>query len=512
MFNWPEKTDDLEGFFPGTLLETGHDILFFWVARMVMMSLTLENVLPFRTVYLHAIVRDRYGRKMSKSLGNIIDPLAVIRGCSLKELNDTIKRSNLPEAEIKKAVKGQQVDFPDGRFARFFFPCASSLCFILVLVGIPQCGSDALRFGLLSSINQGRDINLDINNVFSTRKFCNKLWQVTKFSMILCGDALQPEPDFLKKVNQYSLTHRDKWILTELKKLVINCNKAMEKYYFGEYANNLTVFWVGKLCDVYVESIKPLVRKAGDATADPVLQQQLLVSRNVLFNCLDIGLKLLHPLMPFVSEELWQHLPGNKDRLLQYNSEKEAATGFKESIMVSKYPVEQDLFSEDFSKEVDLFEIADTIAHAMRSLKSDYNITKKDVCFYGFCDVERLEKLKQLVDDMNTLGSGVVVLEEEAKASDYRLGFISMVIDGHLQVMMEVKGNVDIQGRIKKLEKERAQSENSVEQITKKLANTKFVSNAPQKVLDETKEKLVNLTEVVSKLTKQIEDLRLLDQ
>eukprot|EP00607_Mallomonas_marina_P004904 CAMPEP_0182437452 /NCGR_PEP_ID=MMETSP1167-20130531/85058_1 /TAXON_ID=2988 /ORGANISM="Mallomonas Sp, Strain CCMP3275" /LENGTH=632 /DNA_ID=CAMNT_0024630381 /DNA_START=416 /DNA_END=2311 /DNA_ORIENTATION=- len=155
VFGWPNNTKDLEAFYPTALLETGLDILFFWVARMVMMGLQLTDKLPFTTVYLHAMVRDKNGRKMSKSLGNVIDPNEVINGCSLVSLLDKIDAGNLPPKEIEKAKEGQKSDFPEG---------------------IPECGADALRFGLLAYTVQGRDVNLDIKRVVGYRQFCNKVW------------------------------------------------------------------------------------------------------------------------------------------------------------------------------------------------------------------------------------------------------------------------------------------------------------------------------------------------
>ena len=161
IFNWPNETEDLKTFFPGSLLETGHDILFFWVARMVMFSLELTDLIPFKEVYLHAMVRDAHGRKMSKSLGNTIDPNWVINGITLEEMWNALASGNLPEKEIVKAKEGQKQDFPEG---------------------IPECGADAMRFALCAYTAQGRDINLDVLRVVGYRKFCNKLWNATKFA------------------------------------------------------------------------------------------------------------------------------------------------------------------------------------------------------------------------------------------------------------------------------------------------------------------------------------------
>jgi len=165
VFGWPENTDDLQAFFPTHLLETGLDILFFWVARMVMMSLELQNQLPFKEVYLHAMVRDARGRKMSKSLGNVIDPLEIIDGATLKLLHAKLRKGNLNPDEIKTCEKEQKSDFPNG---------------------IPQCGTDALRYTLTQYCRCGRSVNLNINAVVSNRAFCNKLWQASRFLMEYC--------------------------------------------------------------------------------------------------------------------------------------------------------------------------------------------------------------------------------------------------------------------------------------------------------------------------------------
>ena len=163
-FGWPDENPELSRFFPGELLETGHDILFFWVARMVMFSLSLCDKLPFKEVYLHAMVRDAHGRKMSKSLGNVIDPRDVINGVTLKDLQATLLSGNLDAKEIKKAQDGQAADYPDG---------------------IPECGTDALRFALCSYTSQGRDINLDVKRVEGYRKFCNKLWNAIRLVLLV---------------------------------------------------------------------------------------------------------------------------------------------------------------------------------------------------------------------------------------------------------------------------------------------------------------------------------------
>jgi valyl-tRNA synthetase len=195
VMGWPEQTDDLKAFYPTSLLETGLDILFFWVARMVMMGLQLTDKLPFHTVYLHAMVRDKDGRKMSKSLGNVIDPLEVISGCTLETLLAKLDAGNLPPKEVARAKKDQSEDFPEG---------------------IPECGSDALRFGLLAYTVQGRDVNLDMKRVVGYRLFCNKLWNATKFALQFVSD-FKPTANILEEVmSSGKMAIRDKFMISRL--------------------------------------------------------------------------------------------------------------------------------------------------------------------------------------------------------------------------------------------------------------------------------------------------------
>ena len=174
IFGWPDNTDELKLFYPGSLLETGHDIIFFWVARMVFFGQKLLGQLPFKEVYFHAMVRDAHGEKMSKSKGNIIDPVDVINGTTLENLHQSLMTGNLSAKDIEKGKQGQKLDYPNG---------------------IPECGTDALRFALCAYTAQGRDINLDVLRVQGYRFFCNKLWNATKFAMMYLGQGYKPPKD-----------------------------------------------------------------------------------------------------------------------------------------------------------------------------------------------------------------------------------------------------------------------------------------------------------------------------
>uniref|UniRef100_A0A8C5HE09 valine--tRNA ligase n=1 Tax=Gouania willdenowi TaxID=441366 RepID=A0A8C5HE09_GOUWI len=322
IFGWPNevRTKDLNVFYPGTLLETGHDILFFWVARMVMMGLKLTGKLPFKEVYLHAVVRDAHGRKMSKSLGNVIDPLDVISGISLEGLHAQLMESNLDPLEAEKAKQGQKSDYPSG---------------------IPECGTDALRFALCAYTSQGRDINLDVNRILGYRFFCNKLWNAVKFTMKTLGDNFVPSLSGEESVS-------DRWILSRLSAAVSLCDAAFKAYDFPTITTSIYNFWLYELCDVYLESVKPVFSKAED---DSVSQQQAGVCRQTLYTCLEVGLRLLSPLMPFVTEELYQRLPRRQPE------------SDPPSICITSYPEREEVSVE-------------TGMTTIRSLRADYNLVK----------------------------------------------------------------------------------------------------------------------------------------
>ncbi|CAK9000820.1 Valine--tRNA ligase (Protein G7a) (Valyl-tRNA synthetase) (ValRS) [Durusdinium trenchii] len=467
---WPSESAEAEkeqkAFFPGTLLETGHDILFFWVARMVMMSLQLRDTLPFKTVYLHAMVRDKYGRKMSKSLGNVIDPISVIEGISLEALHETLMSGNLPEKEIAKAREGQKLDYPEG---------------------IPQCGADALRFGLLAYTQQGRDVNLDINVVAAHRRFCNKLWQVTKFMMLNLGDSFSPSATFLQDVaaKKVELAFRDRWILSCLGECAQGCNEAMEGFDFAKATTALHSFYLDCLCDVYVEAVKPVMYAADREGASEASLSARNVARNVLWWCLDVAFRLMHPIMPFISEELWQRLPGRPQPA-------------PPSIMVAHYPgakafakhakdpaaqAETDAVLALRDKEAkEFFDIVNTVSHAMRSLASDFNVASNRGLEYTIKvsnDPHRRGLLQAGQSDLEVLGKAksVSVVDETAEPPT---GSAASLPDPQIQVFLSLKGIVDPAKELDKLAKDLAKAEKKLATLQERIDGPNFSKMKPE--------------------------------
>ena len=298
---WPdEQNPDYQAFFPGDLLETGHDILFFWVARMVMMSLELTDKLPFKTVFLHPMVRDENGAKMSKSKGNVIDPLEVLDGCDLDTLLQKLHDSNLPQGEVANAIVDKTKKFPSG---------------------IPECGTDGLRFTLLAYMVQ-RDINLDVQRVVGYSQFCNKLWNIVKFAMRNFPEGFRPEADGIQSLKPH-MSLADRWILTRLSQLITSTNADFESFNVGQMVNNLYDFWKKDLADVYLEAMKPVMSSENE--------QGKTAARNTLYICLDSALRMLSPTMPYLSEELFQRLPHRPETA-------------PESVCVAAFPTELEAY------------------------------------------------------------------------------------------------------------------------------------------------------------------------
>uniref|UniRef100_A0A665VVH6 Valine--tRNA ligase n=1 Tax=Echeneis naucrates TaxID=173247 RepID=A0A665VVH6_ECHNA len=432
IFGWPNETQDLNVFYPGTLLETGHDILFFWVARMVMMGLKLTGKLPFKEVYLHAVVRDAHGRKMSKSLGNVIDPLDVITGISLEGLHAQLTDSNLDPLEVEKAKQGQKSDYPNG---------------------IPECGTDALRFALCAYTSQGRDINLDVNRILGYRHFCNKLWNAVKFAMKTLGDNFVPS----EKAQSVS----DRWILSRLSAAVALCDAGFKAYDFPAITTAIYNFWLYELCDIYLESVKPVFSKAEEGSAS---QRPALVCRQTLYTCLEVGLRLLSPLMPFVTEELYQRLPRRRPQNFQ--------------VLLSFSFGEQFLLCDSLqfcwhSEEIDRdMEFIMTVVKTIRSLRADYNLTKTR----NISDTIRLGLLH-----FNLI---VVCCQPDITRS------FSTLVFSFTSPFVSPQGLIDVEKEVAKLMTKKGDLEKQMEKLREKMAKNDYKEKVPVKVQEQDAEKV----------------------
>lgn len=428
-----------------------------------MMGLHLTGTLPFETVYLHAMVRDKYGRKMSKSVGNVIDPLEVINGCTLDDLLSKIDEGNLSSKEIDKAKNGQKKDFPEG---------------------IPECGADALRFGLLAYTVQGRDVNLDIKRVVGYRQFCNKLWNAVRFVISFVEDFV-PSPDMHSGiVGNSEVSTRDLYILSRLKTLIVDCNRHLEDYMFGAFTSALHSFFIYDFCDLYLELVKPVLN---DKSSENIEKRKC--AQTTLYTCTEYFLRLLHPAMPFVTEELWQRLP----YVLKLSS--------SPSIMVAKYPVNKESWA-NYGVEK-LMEIVKDVVHAARSLRSDYRVPNHmKVDFYFRCDDHELEQQLEFEEgDFCTLAKANFLKTFSMIPSSSR-GLCTRVINDQLSIIVCLDGVIDVEGELKRLDKERNRLSIQVKQYMKKCEAPEYESKVPESIRKSNSEKLDSLNKEMNETIK----------
>ncbi|HBM42901.1 MAG TPA: valine--tRNA ligase, partial [Halomonas sp.] len=289
---WPEKTPELETFHPSSVLVTGFDIIFFWVARMIMMTLKFTGEVPFKTVYVHGLVRDGQGQKMSKSKGNVLDPIDLIDGISLDALLEKRTGNMMQPQKAKAIAKATKEEFKDG---------------------IEPHGTDALRFTFLSQATTGRDIKFDMNRLDGYRNFCNKLWNASRYVLMNaegedCGTSGE----------EVELSLADRWIISQLQKTAAQVTKAMDEYRFDHASQALYEFVWNEYCDWYLELSKPVLweddvqgstNAAGDRTSGAAaLVKRKRGTRRTLVRVLETILRLAHPMMPYISEEIWQRV------------------------------------------------------------------------------------------------------------------------------------------------------------------------------------------------------------
>nr|ASF90243.1 hypothetical protein SPAR06218 [Bartheletia paradoxa] len=435
IMGWPEQTADLKNFYPSALLETGWDILFFWVARMAMLGVYLTGQMPFKEVFCHAMIRDAHGRKMSKSLGNVIDPIDVIEGITLEKLHAKLLEGNLDEKEIKKAAAGQTADYPHG---------------------ISACGTDALRFTLCNYTSTGRDINLAITTVEAYRKFCNKMWNATKFAMMKFPENFVPAPT-AEPSGKETLVER--WILSELNTASILIAQQLEDRNLMGATETAYNFWLKKFCDVFIEAIKPIT----DETSP---EAGRVSAQNTLYTVLDEALKLIHPFMPYVTEELWQRLPRRpEDNTI--------------SISRAAYPEPNEKYA-DVKAEED-FELVITCIRQARAVAKSYGLLKNLKFYISSSSPSKLSTLSTESSTISALVKGTesisIVSPSEIPAG---CGFES--VDAEVGVHLLLLGEVDAETEIAKLEKKIQLMKISEDKIKKSQESKDYEKKIPEKL------------------------------
>ncbi|HAO53817.1 MAG TPA: valine--tRNA ligase, partial [Gammaproteobacteria bacterium] len=449
---WPEKTPQLSRFYPTNVLVTGFDIIFFWVARMIMFGLKFAGDVPFKDIYITGLIKDGQGQKMSKSKGNVLDPIDLIDGISLDDL--LVKRTQgMMQPEMAKKIKKQtQGEFPDG---------------------IPSFGTDALRFTFAALASFGRDIKFDLKRVEGYRNFCNKLWNASRFVLMkLEGDNIDTKA---------SLSTSDEWILSRLQATKLNVEKHLKDYRLDLMSHELYEFVWHDYCDWYLELSKPLL--ADDKTKAGTQATLLKVLNEIL--------TLLHPIIPFITEEIY----GQCCALTGKDSE---------SLMTQAYPeIENDLISTKAEEEVQWLQ---TFILGIRQIRGEMNIppSKPLPCFVqniNDSDQHCLNTHSQVLNSLAKL-ENISQLNANDEAPESATALV-----GEMKVLIPLAGLIDKEQEAARLNKEIEKLNKQRAQFAGKLNNEKFVSGAPEAVVNKEKEKLASVENSIADLSTQLEKI-----
>ncbi|WP_438455001.1 valine--tRNA ligase [Vreelandella venusta] len=442
---WPEKTPELETFHPSSVLVTGFDIIFFWVARMIMMTLKFTGEIPFKTVYVHGLVRDGQGQKMSKSKGNVLDPIDLIDGISLDALLEK-RTGNLMQPKQAKAIaKATKDEFKDG---------------------IEAHGTDALRFTFLSQATTGRDIKFDMNRLDGYRNFCNKLWNASRYVLMNAEGE-----DCGTEGGDVELSLADRWIISQLQKTEAQVTKAMDEYRFDHASQALYEFVWNEYCDWYLELSKPVL---WDENASEEAKRG---TRRTLVRVLETILRLAHPMMPYISEEIWQRVAPLAGTFV----------GDGASIMLQAWPeADESKIDEQATRDIEWLK---GVIIAVRNIRAEMNIAPGkplDVLLTKGKpeDAERLESNRHFLAKLAKLESATWL----ANPDDAPLCATQLV--GDMEVLVPMADLIDKDAELKRLAKEIDKQDKLIGGIEKKLGNEGFIAKAPEAVVEKERGKL----------------------
>jgi valyl-tRNA synthetase len=469
---WPAETKELDRFLPSTVLVTGFDIIFFWVARMIMMTVHFTGKVPFRDVYIHGLVRDSHGQKMSKSEGNVLDPVDLMQGVPLPEL---VRKSTTglrkPET-APKVAKRVEKDFPEG---------------------IPAYGADALRFTMASYASLGRDINFDTKRCEGYRNFCNKLWNATRFVLMNCEGEDCGLVEHSKEEcaaggpfhGYMSFSAADRWISGELQRVEAAVEKGFADYRLDNVANAIYQFVWDEYCDWYLEIAKVQIQVGDDA--------QKRATRRTLIRVLETVLRLLHPITPFITAELWE-------RVAPVAGRKDASN--PNGIVTAAYPKAQ---LEKIDPQADAWMARlKAVVNATRSLRSEMSLSPAErVPLYAIGDPAFVESVAPVLKTLAKL-SEVKVFDDEA-AFGQAAGQSPVAVNGEARFALFVE--IDIDAERARLQKEIARLDGEITKAHAKLGNEGFVARAPVAVVAQEKQRVAEFTSTRDRLRDQVERL-----
>lgn len=452
---WPEQTDFLKTFHPTDVLVTGFDIIFFWVARMIMMSLHLTGQIPFKTVYVHGLVRDSQGHKMSKSKGNVLDPLDIVDGITLDELLAKRTSGMMQPKLAEKIAKQTRAEFPDG---------------------IASYGTDALRFTFCSLASTGRDIKFDMGRVEGYRNFCNKLWNATNFVLENTDGK-----DCGAHGEAVDLSPVDRWILSALQRTTQDVTRHLDQFRFDLAAQSLYEFIWDEYCAWYLELVKPVL---WDENA-PLERQR--GTRRTLVQVLEAILRLAHPMIPFITEEIWQRI-------------NTLAGKSGDTLMLQPWP-DVDENQLDAAAESDI-EWVKQLMLGVRQIRGEMKISM----------AKRIDVVlvNANADDQRRLSAFEPLLAKLAKLESVRLlaageeaPLAATTLVGEMEVLVPMAGLIDKDAELARLDKELARLQGEVARVGGKLANEGFVAKAPEAVLEKERAKLAEAEQALAKLAEQ---------
>ena len=449
---WPEKTPELSRFYPTSVLVTGFDIIFFWVARMIMFGLKFANDVPFRDIYITGLIKDGNGQKMSKSKGNVLDPIDLIDGINLEDLLEKRTQGMMQPKLAEKIKKQTQKEFPNG---------------------IPSFGTDAIRFTFTALASFGRDIKFDLKRVEGYRNFCNKLWNASRFVLMNLES---------KKINiQAELSSQDRWILSRLQHVKIEVQKHLSDYRLDLMSQTLYEFVWHDYCDWYLELSKPLLednqtREGCESTLIKVLTETLV---------------LLHPIIPFITEEIFEQ----SQKILSKSHDKLISQPFPEP--------ENHLIDDDSEKEIDWLK---SFILGIRKIRGEMNIPpgKPLACYiknYSGQDEVYIERSKSILSTIAKLDS-INLLSQSDEEDESAIALV-----GEMKILIPLAGLIDKGAEQDRLNKEIEKLIKLKSQFSAKLSNEKFVKGAPEAVVNNEKEKLASTESALKDLKQQLDKI-----
>lgn len=450
---WPEKTPELAVFYPTDVLVTGFDIIFFWVARMMMLGLHFLDDVPFRTVYVHGLVRDAHGEKMSKSKGNVLDPIDLIDGIDLESLVKKRTTGLMQPQLAPKIEKATRADYPDG---------------------LPAFGTDALRLTFASLATQGRDVRFDIKRMEGYRNFCNKLWNASRYVWMQLENQAISE--------QASAHAIDLWIIHELQHCEAEVATQLTAYRFDLAMQSLYDFTWNNYCDWYLEFSKVLLQQSAS--------DQQAATRRTLVKVLEALLRLIHPFAPFISEEIWQKMAALAGVNLQEIP----------SICIAKYPeTDTTKLHPDAKSAVDWLK---QVISAVRNIRSEMNIAPSKripllLQQVSESDHAHLDAFAPFITALAKIDT-IQILQEKDQVPEAALALV-----GELRLLIPLADFIDKDAELKRLQKQSEKLQGEYDKLRLKLSNPAFVDKAPADLVAKEQARLQELQAALAQLAEQ---------